>query len=391
MKRTGKSRIITLVGLWLCLASFLVAQAARKSGSSPAAPKTVPKAGAAKSASRARPAMSEAAVRDKIIRFVRARFGVPDNVTVTSEPLTPSIHPRFLQTVIVTDNGKEKHNNNVLITRDNRLLVIGSLVKVEKDPQEEVVPRLREQFKIPDTISITATPFHASTFPELVVTTVTVDQPKGKQNQDFYLTKDRQCLVLGSVFNLAVDPQKHALQTLNTMNSPSTGPRSARVTIVEFADLQCPTCSPMHDFLENVVLRKYGEKIRVVYKDFPLPSIHDWTLTATIANQCVYQINPSAYVPFRSMVFKNQTSVNAANVRDLVLSYGEQLGVDRLRLAACVDAKSTLPRIEESVKEGQAVGVQSTPTSFINGKMVVGMPTIDAYYKDIDEALKAAK
>jgi protein-disulfide isomerase len=83
--------------------------------------------------------------------------------------------------------------------------------------------------------------------------------------------------------------------------------------------------------------------------------------------------------------------VNAANVRDLVLSYGEQLGVDRLRLAACVDAKSTLPRIEESVKEGQAVGVQSTPTSFINGKMVVGMPTIDAYYKDIDEALKAAK
>jgi protein-disulfide isomerase len=291
----------------------------------------------------------------------------------------------------VTDNGKEKHNNNVLITRDNRLLVIGSLVKVDKDPQSEVVPRLRQQFKIPDTVNLTATPFHASTFPELEVTSVTVEDPRGKQSQDFYLTKDRQCLVLGSVYNLAVDPQKHALQTLNTMNSPSTGSRAAPVTIVEFADLQCASCSRMHDFLENDILRKYGEKVRVVYKDFPLPSIHDWTLTATIANQCVYQINPSAYVPFRSMVFKNQASINAANVRDLVLSYGEQLGVDRLRLAACVDAKSTLPRIEESVKEGQAVGVQATPTSFINGKMVVGLPTSDAYFKDIDEALRAAK
>lgn len=91
------------------------------------------------------------------------------------------------------------------------------------------------------------------------------------------------------------------------------------------------------------------------------------------------------------MVFKNQTSLNAANVRDTVISYGEQAGVDRLRLAACIDSKTPLPRIEESFKEGQAVGVQSTPTSFINGRMIVGLPSTDAYFKAIDEALSGGK
>ena len=65
--------------------------------------------------------------------------------------------------------------------------------------------------------------------------------------------------------------------------------------------------------------------------------------------------------------------------------------MDRLRLAACIDSKASLSKVEANFREGQAVGVQSTPTTFINGKMVVGMPTIDAFSKTVDEALQARK
>jgi protein-disulfide isomerase len=188
-----------------------------------------------------------------------------------------------------------------------------------------------------------------------------------------------------------VDPRQHALRTINTANQPSLGSAAAAITIVEYSDLQCPMCSRMHDFLENDVLKKYAGKVQVVFKEFPIPSIHDWTLTASVANQCVYQISPPMYVPYRSLIYKNQASINATNVRDLMISYGEQLGVDRLRLAACIDSKASLARVEANFREGQSVGVQSVPTTFVNGKMIIGMPTIDVFYKTLDEALRAAK
>jgi protein-disulfide isomerase len=334
---------------------------------------------------------SEPAAREKIVRFVRARFGVPDNVAITADPLKPSIHPSFLQTTLVTDAGREKHDNSVLVTKDYHLLIIGNLYKVTGNPQGEMVQRLREQFKIPASTNVSAAPFKPSAYPGLLATKVTVGDGPQSQSQDFFMTKDSRCLVVGTVFNMTVDPRQVALHTINTANGPTTGPITAPVTIVEYADLQCPSCVRMHEFLENDVLHRYGDKVRIVYKEFPLATIHDWTLTATIANQCVYQIDPPAYVPFRTMVFKNQTSLNPANVRDTVISYGEQVGVDRLRLAACIDSKTPLPRIEESFKEGQAVGVQSTPTSFINGRMIVGLPSSDVYFKAIDEALSGGK
>jgi protein-disulfide isomerase len=181
------------------------------------------------------------------------------------------------------------------------------------------------------------------------------------------------------------------LQTLKTENEPSQGAANAPVTIVEFSDLQCPMCARLHDFLESDLLPKYPNKVRIVYKEFPLVSIHDWTLTAAVACECAYQIKPGADIPLRSMIYKNQRGITSANVRDLMLSYGEQVGLDRLRFAACIDSKATLPHVEADFKEGQAVGVTSTPTCFVNGKMVVGFSSPEAYYKMVDETLRAAK
>jgi protein-disulfide isomerase len=334
---------------------------------------------------------SDAAMRERILLYVRAKFGVPDSVKLTADPLRPFTYPGFLETTITADDGKQKHVNSAFVTKDSRYLILGTLYTVVADPASEIVQHVREQFKVPVTSGVTAGPLRSSPYPNLLATAVTVDDGKQKQTQDFYVTRDNRCLVVGSVFDLGVDPRREALGVITTANQPGHGSANAPVIVVEFSDLQCPMCARVHDFLEKELLPKYGDKVRVVYKELPLASIHDWSVTGSIANQCAYQINPATYVPYRSLIFKNQSSFNAANARDLLLDYGEQVGLDRLRLAACIDAKASLPRVEENFREGQAVGVTRTPTCFVNGRMVVGLESADAFYKVVDEALRVAK
>ena len=119
--------------------------------------------------------------------------------------------------------------------------------------------------------------------------------------------------------------------------------------------------------------------------------MHDWSHPAAIANECVYQIKPEAFAPYRSLIFQNQSSTNVATVRDTLLGYADQVGVDRVRLAGCLDSKASLPRVDAGTREGKHLEVSSTPTCFINGRMLVGFPSAEAYYKAVDAALKEAK
>jgi protein-disulfide isomerase len=126
----------------------------------------------------------------------------------------------------------------------------------------------------------------------------------------------------------------------------------------------------------------------VVFKEFPLVKAHDWALAGAVAAQCTYQIDPSKYVVFRSQVFHDQAGLNADHIRDMLLHLAAEAGIDSMKLASCIDSKATLPRIEESLSEGQALGIESTPTSFINGRMIVGSPAAAEFYQLIDEGLK---
>jgi protein-disulfide isomerase len=333
---------------------------------------------------------SDAATRAKIVRYVRAKFGIPDSVTLTVDRLRPFTYPDFLQTVITADDGKQKRTNNAFLTKDRRYLILGSLFMAGADPQGEVVQHVRKLFSIPATSSVTAGPLRGSEFPNLLATAVTVDDGKEKQVQSFYVTKDNRCLVLGTIYDLSLDPKQEVLRTLITENQPSLGPASAPVTVVEFSDLQCPSCARVHQFLEEELLPKYDGKVRVVFKEFPLPAIHEWALLGSIANQCAYEIDPPTYAPYRSLIFKNRYGLNATNARALFLSYGEQVGLDRFRLGACIDSRASLPRVEENVREGNLLGVRATPTCFVNGKMVIGLESPDVFYKVVDEALRLA-
>ena len=341
------------------------------------------------------------ATNQKIIQYVRERFGIPDNVKLTVTPFQNSEYTDFYKTEISVDDGKQKKSQPALITKDGHYMVLGDVLVASATEQrnvaahpsatdKKIVDFVRTKFKVPTDVKLTVGPFHNSKFAGFYETTIYGQKGERKSETPAFLTKDGRYTVIGSVFNLGTDPRREVEQTINLRDQPTVGPANAPVTIVEFADLECPTCAEMHKFIESQLIPKYGNKVRIVFKEFPLVTIHDWALQAAIANECAYQINPADYFRYRSIIFESQGMINAANVRQLLLDFGERAGLNQLKLATCMDSKTSLPRVEADMQEGRQLGVMSTPTLFINGTPVVGLSP-ERIYEMIDQDLAAAR
>jgi len=257
--------------------------------------------------------------------------------------------------------------------------------------REKIIGYVRDHFGIPESYKITMTDLRESAYPDFLETTITIDDGKEKRSQPFFVSKNMRYLVEGSLFNLGGDSPEAITRLISLQNQSAQGPASAPVTLVEYSDLECPVCAHLQEELETDIVPKYGDKLRVVFKEFPLINIHDWALTGAIAAQCTYQIDPSKYVAFRSTVYKNQATLTGDHARDILLHLGAEVGVDNLKLAACIDSRDSLSRVEANMREGEAIGVSQTPTSYINGRVIVGAPPATDFYKLIDEAMHAAK
>jgi protein-disulfide isomerase len=321
----------------------------------------------------------------KIVQYVRDRFEVPESIKVTAEPLNQSQFPVLYQTVVTTDNGKEKRSSSVFITKDGRCFVLGNVFALHEGSAAEFIRCIREATKLPSQTELKIGTFEKTPYPQLLKSVITASDGKNTQTAQVFITKDRQTGILGIVLPFREDFVRGLIKTKDV---PSQGPSNAPVTVVEYADLQCPACARLHEFLEKKLVPKYGDKVRVIFKEFPLP-MHDWSTTAAVANECAYQINPSAFPAYRSLIFANQDALNASNVRERLLSLGNDVGVDRSRLAACIDANASLWRVEATRQEGEDLGVNKTPTSFVNGRIIIGLPPEATFDKIVDEALLA--
>jgi protein-disulfide isomerase len=257
--------------------------------------------------------------------------------------------------------------------------------------REKIISYVRERFGIPAAVKITMTDLRESAYPDYLETTVTLDDGKDKRSQPIFISKNMRYLVEGSIFNLGGDSPQDFVRLISLQGQATQGPANAPVTLVEYSDLECPVCAHLHEQLETDVIPKYGSKLRVVFKEFPLVTIHDWALTGAIAAQCIYQMDSSKYVEFRTAVYKNQDRITGERARDMLLHFAAEAGIDSLKLAACIDSQGSLSRVEANTHEGEALGVGQTPTSFINGRTLIGAPPSAEIYKLIDEALRSPK
>ena len=222
---------------------------------------------------------------------------------------------------------------------------------------------------------------------DFLETQIAMYDDKVKHPYSFLVSQDRKNLIEG-VSHLAAHPENEVLQTVTVGDELFEGPASAAVTIIEYADLQCGACAQMHTFLKSQLLPRFGARIRMVYKEFPLAQIHDWALQGSMANQCTRKDGSEVALQFRDLIYTHQSEITKENARDKLLQYGERAGADRVTLAQCLDSKATLSHVRRSMAEGRRLAVRSTPTLFVNGKRFTAKSTGAVLYRMIVDALK---
>lgn len=166
-----------------------------------------------------------------------------------------------------------------------------------------------------------------------------------------------------------------------TEDDPFTGPEEAPITLIEFADYECPFCQRHFAEVYPRLLATYPDQIRFVYKDFPLTSIHPNALPAALAAQCARE--QDAFWDFHDLLFSGQLAFGRASYEQ----YASQLSLDADQFAACLDEERYLELVEESRAYALSLGIGSTPTFFINGIPVVGAQPFEVFAEVIDYEL----
>ncbi len=165
-------------------------------------------------------------------------------------------------------------------------------------------------------------------------------------------------------------------------DDPIRGPKDAPVQIVMFSDYQCPFCTKVEDTMKQV-REKYGDKVVIVFRDFPL-SFHNRAQKAAEAAGCAGE--QGKFWEMHDKLFANQRALEPANLDQ----YATEIGLDMTKFKACLDSGQRAPEIAADMMAGQAVGVTGTPAAFVNGRFVNGAQPFEAFAKIIDDELARA-
>jgi protein-disulfide isomerase len=171
--------------------------------------------------------------------------------------------------------------------------------------------------------------------------------------------------------------------SLNVDPALSRGPADALVTIVEFSDFQCPSCKRAQQALGQV-MREFEGQVRLVHKDYPVPS-HKGALPAAEAARCAGA--QGVFWEYHDLLYLAVPDFS----RDDLVRYAGRLSLDREAFATCLDTHQFRKDIEADVREGRALKVPGTPTFLVNGKPLVGAQPVEAFREAIRDALKEAR
>src|SRR5579872_428933 len=202
-------------------------------------------------------------------------------------------------------------------------------------------------------------------------------------DEKLYVSKDGQKIVRRVVFDVNQNPFKPELDKLHTELQPSFGTPGAPVVLVLFSDFECPFCKEEAKALRTNLLSTYPKEVRLYFKDLPLSQIHPWALPAAIAGRCVFKQNPAAFWDYHDWIYEHQSEITADNLQSKVLEFAKGKEIDAMQLQRCMESKATEPEIQKSIDESKLLGVQGTPTVFVNGRQLVGQAATWANLRQI--------
>lgn len=263
------------------------------------------------------------------------------------------------------------------------------------DLERKVELMIRLKFEVPTACDLKLGSRTPSQFTGYDRLRVMLSQAGKSTDLEFLISKDDRSLARLENFDLG---QNSGL-SIDIQGRPIRGNPNARVTVINFDDLECPVCARMHQILKSEIMQKYGDQVRFIYKDNPLTEIHPWAMHAAVDAGCLAQQDASAYWTFIDYVHTHGQEVSGEE-RDPGRSFlaldriatesGQGRHVDKPILMACLKKQDDTP-VRQSMRDARNLGLDFTPALFVNGEVVRGLTSLDDPQRAIDRALQAAK
>jgi protein-disulfide isomerase len=268
--------------------------------------------------------------------------------------------------------------------------IVAGQALAQTPDNDKIIKYYRKKNNVPPAQAVTVTDVKDSPIKGAKQGVLQVGTAPQVRQVPFTMSADGRYILFASADDITVDPSKAVMSKINIKDEPFRGNKDAKVTIVEYSDFQCPFCAKGYTTLEQQVMKDYGDKVKFVFKDYPLP-FHPWAEPAAIAAECAKQQKVDAFWKMYHGFFDNQKDVNPTNVKDKAWEYVSDQGLDKAKFDDCYDNKKTEPGVKADVAEGQSVGVTGTPSFVINGRLLVGAQPYEQFKAVIDDELASSK
>jgi protein-disulfide isomerase len=171
---------------------------------------------------------------------------------------------------------------------------------------------------------------------------------------------------------------------VNVTGARTRGPANAPVTIVEFSDYHCPFCKRAEETVAQI-LSRYGDRVKLVFKDFPIDQLHPQARRAHEGARCA--ADQARFWEYHTLLFEGPPQ----STSDQLLGAAKRAGVDVPRVEQCLGRGTHKAAVQQDVDEGVKLGVAATPTSFVNGRPLSGAQPLETFVQLIDDELATAR
>ncbi|HUA91324.1 MAG TPA: thioredoxin domain-containing protein [Terracidiphilus sp.] len=283
------------------------------------------------------------------------------------------------------------------------LLALGLTVgcKAQSTPASGIDPTLsrhielqvRSEFELPADVNVSIGARKPSQFSGYETLPVVLSHGAKTQEIDYLISNDGSKLVHLDTMDLTKSPA----DSIDIAGRPIRGNPAAKVTVINFDDLECPYCARMHQELFPRTMAHYGDKVRFIYKDDPLTELHPWAMHASVDANCIAAQSGAVYWTYVDYLHSHGDEITGSD-RNLQKSFAaldrvarQEATVGKLdedKLNACI-AKQDETKVRASAKEAEALGLEGTPELYVNGERINGAVPEDQLWAAIDRALAA--
>ncbi len=253
---------------------------------------------------------------------------------------------------------------------------------------------IRSQFNIPPDYSVNVGVRKPSKFAGYDTLPVVFSHGSSETYEEFLISTDNKTLAHFDKFDLANDPA----YSIDVTGRPIRGNPDAKVTVINFDDLQCPYCGRMHQTLFPATLDHYKDKVRFVYKDYPLIEIHPWAMHAAVDANCLASQSDDAYWKYVDYLHTHGQEIsgpdrNTAKSFDalnrIARDQAAQAHLDSGKLDGCLAAQDE-SQVRASLHLAESLKIAGAPALFVNGERIDGALPQEQVWTVIDRALIAA-